>query len=953
MILHARTASTWFDGHSDVILLHGPVRITLDTANLSADGAVIWLTDEPGGVLPAERAEIALIGNAQLTQPALGVTRSGDYLFVTTAVRGDIALVAQSRTSAAENNTPLFLNAQSLRQGGGLIESIGPASRPVLQPSTENPAALAPGQLPSLPSGYEIAPGKAQRMHFHYESGDTVPDEDHLIFELQGDVEIVDIKPDGDYLEMRAARAVIFTSEPPNALLSPRDLDHFADKVTGVYLEGDVRIDYDPAPPSQTGQPPKPEQRMDAARIYYDVKNEQAVVTDVVLYTDDPSTGSPVVIRAEHMRQLAVGEYEAQKAQVSTSSFENPSYSINTDEIYINQTQVPVPYEPGRMETNSDFVAQGDELQLFGVPAFYVSQASGNINNDPFPLRTISAGEDNVRGIFLESVFGLFELAGRPHPRDLDISLETAFYAQRGPGFGIDGKYQGTNIDTDTREITDYNGDFNSFLITDHGTDVFYDDRSNVDPPDQIRGKVQLEHNEFFDDNWQAQFRIGYVSDPTYLEEYYPQQFFEDDAYDAEFYFKRQQDTEAITFGGSFDTNRFVTTVDQVPDQFDVEDLPSLGYRRTGDALADDTMTLFSQNTVDRLRFDPSHYSLAQQGYVYVTPGLPNAGWTGDPSSVTYREDSRQEVDFPLQIGQIKADPYVIGRATEYSNSPDGDAQTRMYGGTGVRFTTDFWKVYDDVDNDLLDIHRLRHIIEPEINLYTSAETVDRDQLFIYQNGVDDINAISAADFELHQRWETYRGGPGHEQSVDFLDWNIDATAYTNPPKDPGIDPIKFHGLFFPFEPETSIPRDSVNSDLTWLISDSTAFLANAEYNSDHSELATASAGFAVNRDPRLSYYVGVSYIEQLNSDIATFGINYTLNTKYKLMLSQSYDFGQSKDAGTSLTVERNLDKLICDVTVYHDSFTGANGVQFNLYPEGLGPAPQAGDVGNLFGNDR
>ena len=258
--------------------------------------------------------------------------------------------------------------------------------------------------------------------------------------------------------------------------------------------------------------------------------------------------------------------------------------------------------------------------------------------------------------------------------------------------------------------------------------------------------------------------------------------------------------------------------------------------------------------------------------------------------------------------GQIKMVPYTTGRLTAYSDSPGGDPINRVYGSSGVRFTTDFWKVDNAVQSDLFDLNRMRHVIEPRSISTRAAAPQDRDKLFIYDENVDGIEDISAADFELHQRWETVSRAPGKQTSVDFFTLNVSADAYTNPPTDTALLPDKFRGLFFASDPEASIPRDSINSDATWLISNSTAILADMQYNVDHAVLATGSIGLAVNRLDRLSYYAGLRYIEQLNSNLATFAMQYQLTTKYSFELSQSYDFGQ-KDVSIDLTLRRQSDR--------------------------------------------
>jgi len=423
------------------------------------------------------------------------------------------------------------------------------------------------------------------------------------------------------------------------------------------------------------------------------------------------------------------------------------------------------------------------------------------------------------------------------------------------------------------------------------------------------------------------------------MEEYFPREFYDNQPYDGVAYLKRQEDTEAFTFLLNADTNRFVTTSDQQQEQFDTERLPEIGYHRIGDSFADDQLTFFSDSTVDRLRFDKSHFSLTDQGFITVTPGLPSQGYTGTRSEPVYRGDTRQEVDWPVQPRSNQGRAYALGRLTAYSDSPEDDGKQRVYGAAGVRFTTDFWKVDDTAQSDLFDLNRVRHVIEPEVNLFTSGESVDRSQLYIYDENVDGISDISVADIALHQRWETYRGTPGRQQSVTFLSWNVSADMYSNPPKDPGLAPNYFRGVYFPSDPEASIPRDSINSDLTWLVSDAAALLADESTNVDHGKLATASVGMAVKDYDRLAYYLGLRYIDPLDSDLATFAVQYQLTAKYTMEFSQSYDFGQNKDTSSEFTLRRRFDVLTAAISVYHDSTTGDSGVRFNLYPQDLARA--------------
>jgi hypothetical protein len=256
--------------------------------------------------------------------------------------------------------------------------------------------------------------------------------------------------------------------------------------------------------------------------------------------------------------------------------------------------------------------------------------------------------------------------------------------------------------------------------------------------------------------------------------------------------------------------------------------------------------------------------------------------------------------------------------------------------------------VDDSAESDLFDIHRLRHVIEPELNLFTSGTTVERSDAYVFDEPTDAINDISAAQLALHQRWQTKRGGPGRWRSVDMVSWNVQANLFANQPPDALLEPLGFRGLYFPSLPEASIPRNSINTDATWRVSDTTALLGDAQYNLDESEWATAAIGLAVRRNPRLAYYVGTRYINELNSNIATFAFDYQLTKKYSLAFSQSFDFSQKDDVSSSITMTRKFDRVFFAVRIYHNSIDDTSGITFNLIPEGL-PGQVLNSVQGVF----
>jgi hypothetical protein len=432
----------------------------------------------------------------------------------------------------------------------------------------------------------------------------------------------------------------------------------------------------------------------------------------------------------------------------------------------------------------------------------------------------------------------------------------------------------------------------------------------------------------------------------------------------------------------SIQPNDFVTTSELQQEQTEVERVPEVGYYRIGDGIGRGRggggLTLFSENRVGGLRFQGSSSPLRAgvdqrggQGFRPVEnedrralPGLPSFGQTGTPTDVTYRGDFRQEVNFPFNFGQFRFVPYVVGRYTVYTESPEDSNNDRLFAGAGVRLTTAFWKVDDFAKSELFDIHRLRHVVEPEVNLFTSAQTSERDRLFWYDEQIDEINDVSAVQVALRQRWQTKRGGAGRWRSVDVLTLNVEANFFNNAPPDEELAPVAFRGLYFASLPEASVPRNSINSDLTWRVSDTTAVLLDAQYNLDEENLSTASAGLAVSRDERLGYFLGVRYIdsgpyvlsgtdetfggrfafdEDLHSVVFTGAANYQLTQKYTLAGRFSYDFGERERVLNYFTVIREFDRWYASLTFRVDYIGEESGIFFNVWPAGLGQAAQAG----------
>lgn len=931
-------AVTWNDGETVIVLADAPVTIETDRSTLHANRAVLWISPARGGALEQQNVEVALLGDAQLDQPQAQLTRRGDRLYVTATVRGSIRIVAENREARELADSETYREALRMRPltGGATQRSSLPP-----RPWIEQPPPAAPTSQSSGPTPFVREPINFRARHVDT----TETAQGKVAFVLSGGATLYQRRANGDLIELQAENAVLFT--PLNSLRELSTSKQFTsaeDAIESAYLEGDVRVNFTPAGRG------KPEQNLQAERVFYEFTTDRAILTHAVIHTLEPERQIPITVRAQTVRQLSVGEFRAEKVELSTSQFRTPTYSIKADRAYIRQVETGDP----RFGTQTQYVAHDATFHLFGVPYFWWPLISGSMTDRGSALRDIYIESSNRFGFAVRTEWGLFESLGLLPPEGLDIGYRLDYLQDRGPAGGLNAKYHGGYITETTKEPWDFSGDFTSYIVKDHGDDHLGSKRRVVTPDDDVRGHVLWEHQHFFPDDWQVQVRAGFSSDTTFLEEYFERQFDTGMPHEFSLYLKRQHDTEALTFTLELPTNDFVTTSNELQEQAQRERYPEIGYHRIGDSLANDSLTLFSDNRAGFLGLKESGPSLADQGFrPGQSPGIPSYATTGADDSTDFRGDLRQELNIPFSAGQFKFVPYVMGRYTGYTDTPGNNSKDRLFVGTGVRVNTSFWKTDDSAKSDLFDIHRIRHVIEPELNLFTSAQTRDQTDFFIYDEPVDAINDVTAIQAALHQRWQTKRGGAGRFRSVDFFSLNIEGNFFFNQPADSVLNPTGFRGLFYPSLPEASLARNSINTDALWRVSDSTAVLADSYYNIDDNELATTSIGLAVQRDPRLSYFVGTRYIGQINSTIFNLAAAYEVSAKYSLAFNQSFNLSERTNENSSVTVIRRFDRLIATFTLYYDAVEDESGFRFGLIPEGLGVGISSDQFNQVFGQQQ
>jgi hypothetical protein len=309
------------------------------------------------------------------------------------------------------------------------------------------------------------------------------------------------------------------------------------------------------------------------------------------------------------------------------------------------------------------------------------------------------------------------------------------------------------------------------------------------------------------------------------------------------------------------------------------------------------------------------------------------------------RLDTRNEVNWPIHLGPLNVVPYAVGRVSYWSDHPelgfmgrpDEGANCRQYGQLGVRANMHFWRIYRDVHSRLWDLDGIKHVITPQIVAFVgeSAQGVGPGDLYPMEPGVEGhLGRKSGVGLTVAQRLQTKRGKGENRRTVDWMRLALTGAFFDAD----GFDTPTSDGRFFFSRPEYSIARNAINYDFQWSISDSTTFLADGNFDTNRGVMGRWNFGLAVQRDPRLRYYLGIRSIKDLDSTVATVGATYKVNEKYSIsgFFQFDADYNSGETLGSSLSVIRKFPRWYLGTTFVTDRRTGDLGLYVTVWPEGM-----------------
>jgi lipopolysaccharide export system protein LptA len=720
-----------------------------------------------------------------------------------------------------------------------------------------------------------------------------------------------------------------------------------------------------------------------ADRMFYDARRQVGTILNAELITPPPAVAGYqyqglVRLKAAAVRQLDASRFVASDALLTTSRLEDPAYSFESQTITLTDRQQPLvdPYT-GAMGVNPatgepafahqySVESRSNFLYVSGVPVFYWPTIATTLDKPTFYVNNVRVRNDSIFGF--QTLFDLdaFQLLGYEAPQGVEWDLNLDYLSKRGLGFGTSVEY---DRDSFFNLLGPTTGLANAWFISDHGLDNLGLGRRDIVPEKSFRGRAFWNHRQKLVggmlDDWTVQGEAGWLSDRTFLEEYYENEWDENKDQTTGVRLKRVFDNMSLSVAANGRINDFFT---------ETQWLPRGDFYWLGESLFDDRTTFYSHTSAAYANIGiatpPTNPTLLSQWTLLPWESLPGIGPPFVPIEAQgERFVTRNEFDYPIDLAPFKVVPYVLGEYGHWGADLNGDSIDRLWGQVGVRASIPFWAVdptihdplfnlnglahkvvfdgeasyadanqdfdefplYDEIDDDAIEEFRRRLFFSP-VGSSVLAGQFNRKfdpRYWAIRSGIqDDVTATSmelADDLTtvrlgMRQRLQTKRGAPGEERIVDWMTFDSNATWFPNPNRDNFGQDV---GL--------------IDYDWRWHIGDRFTILSDGAADTFGNGFKTVSLGGMLNRPMIGNAYLGFRAMDgPFTANLVLGSINYRMSQKWIGSASGSIDLGNTGNIGQSFSVSRIGESLIATVGANYDQSKDNIGLSFLVEPRFL-----------------
>jgi hypothetical protein len=758
-------------------------------------------------------------------------------------------------------------------------------------------------------------------------------------------------------LQMSSQRAVVFLA--PGPLASTLSLG--ADQVRGIYLEGEATAtdgDY----------------TLRAPQAYYDVQANRAVALDAVFWTYDARRGIPLYLRADTIRQESSRQFSGESVRFSNTGFFDPELSIGASEVTISRVDREVMprgldaeaeraaragdqgaggggvggagmggggggASPRAVDTRTLVRAEGVTPRVMGVPFFWFPVYEGDPEQQV--IRDFRVENTSGSGGAVKATLNAFGLLGLDQPGDWSADLFTDFYFERGPALGTRVAWSMENTE----------GAFFAYgLPSDRGVDIFKSGEE-VDRDGEARGMTTFEQRWRLSDRWTLFAEAALISDQAFVDAFFEGLGESRREFTNRLLARRLDENTSLSVDVRGAASSFVANEYLLQSRgYSVTKLPEISYVRIGDDLLPEPglLSSFTELRASRmgLNFDEvlaserglPNNALAQRALLLdanqrLSDRLRDQGFFEDE---VYRVDGRQELSSKVRLGEVVLTPFAVGRVTAWDSSfeefsPEQDESVRGWGALGLRASTTLTRVYDGVGSRLLDINRVRHVIEPNATVWLAGTNIEADELPEYDTEVEGLADGAAMRLGVTQSFQTKRGGPGRWHDADVL---VVSTDFHFAEEDSSRrSPLT---RWIEFRPELGSPGDAFVLDTTYNVTDAVAITGANIYDFDLSQNSYTSTGLMFRHSPEYFSAIDLRYLNLEDSTLVAFFTQYRLTAKYTVLAAADYDANDGGFQSFAVELRRQYSSLLLGLTVSYNDITGETSFGFVLRPYGV-----------------
>jgi len=680
------------------------------------------------------------------------------------------------------------------------------------------------------------------------------------------------------------------------------------------------------------------------------------------------------------LQQTGPDQFYARNSYFTSSRLGLPGYRLQASETFFETGQRPMsdPFtgapavDPVTGEPVSELrrkaTANNTFLFIRDIPVFYWPRISSDLDDPTYYVRRVRLKNDGVFGTQVLTDWDLYQLLNigrKPEGTDWDLSLD--YLSERGFGHGTTFRYDRQGLFGWPGR---YSGLFDYWGILDHDTDNLGSDRRSVPLEQDYRYRLFWQHRQELPSEYHLTAEVGWISDRNFLEQYYEREWDE-----------LKDQTTGVELKRTLNNMSWSITADARLNDFftQTEWLPRADYFLLGQPLLNDVLSWYGHTSLAYARLRPASQPTNDVDHAKFGHLPWEASVEGE------RLITRQELDWPVQLGPVKLVPYILGEAGHWGEDLSGDDLQRLYGKAGLRASLPVWRINPYVESRLWNVHGLAHKVNFEAEFLIADANKRLDQLPLYEQ-LDDDNieafrrrfafntfgfplvapgasaptltiprrfderyyalrsglaswvtspSMETADdltlfrLGMEQRWQTKRGMPGQRHIIDWIVFDTHLSLYPNADRDNFGETL---GLW--------------DYDFRWHVGDRLTLVSDGMFDLFQDGQQIVNVGAFLARPPRGSIFLGMSLIEgPIRAQVLSTSYSYWMSPKWISSFGMSVDLGGSGNIGQNFTVTRIGESLLISAGLNVDATRGTVGANFSIEPRFL-PKGRLGNVG-------